>query len=85
MYQFLTIILQIAVGAAAGWITAKIEKGRIVGPLWNVVFGILGAVAGGALIEAIGLVAVTFFAKLLVAVFGAATVLLIVQKLKERF
>ena len=43
------------VGLVAGWLAGKILKGDGYGPLMDVAMGICGAVAGGLLIESVGL------------------------------
>jgi uncharacterized membrane protein YeaQ/YmgE (transglycosylase-associated protein family) len=45
------ILLWIALGALAGWITGRLLNGNQYGPLVDIVMGIAGALGGGLLIH----------------------------------
>lgn len=77
----LNIILWILMGALAGWIASMIMKRDAqMGALANIVVGIIGALIGGFIMNAVGASGVTGFNiySLLVAIGGAIVLLFIV-------
>ncbi len=83
----MNIIVWIIFGAIAGWLASKImstddEQGAIA----NIVVGILGAVAGGFIMEAVGSSGVTGFniRSFLVAILGAVVLLGIYKMVRAR-
>lgn len=81
------IITWIIFGGLAGWIASMLTgtNGQQ-GVLGNIIVGIIGAVIGGFLFELLGGEGVTGFNlwSLLVAIAGAALLLLIVKPLRDR-
>jgi uncharacterized membrane protein YeaQ/YmgE (transglycosylase-associated protein family) len=73
----------IVLGLISGFIASKIVNASGQGVFMDIVLGIIGAVAGGWLFNAIGQMGVTGvnFYSILVAVFGAVVVLLIYHAL----
>jgi len=69
----------IVLGLIAGWIGSHIVDNGGKGPLLDMVLGIVGAVVGGAIFNALGAVPVTGFNlySLFVAVVGSVVVLVI--------
>lgn len=83
----MNIIVWIIFGAIAGWLASKImgtddEQGAIA----NIVVGILGAVAGGFIMEAVGSSGVTGFniRSFLVAILGSVILLGIYKMVRSR-
>lgn len=78
------IILWIIFGAIAGWVASMVMK-TSGGLLWDVVFGIIGAVVGGFLMGLIGQSGVTGFNvySLVVAVIGACVVIFVGRALHK--
>jgi uncharacterized membrane protein YeaQ/YmgE (transglycosylase-associated protein family) len=78
------LIVFLIVGALAGWIAAKMVRGRGFGLLGNIVLGILGAVVAGYLLPQLGFTAGGgFFASLLHATIGAVVLLFVVRLVKN--
>jgi len=80
------ILIWVLLGALAGWI-ASIIMGRNaqMGALANIVVGIVGAVIGGFLMNAVGAAGVTGFNlySILVAIGGAVVLLFIVGLMRR--
>jgi uncharacterized membrane protein YeaQ/YmgE (transglycosylase-associated protein family) len=75
----MSILGWIVLGLIAGWIGSNIVDNGGRGPLLDMVLGIIGAVVGGAIFNALGAVPVTGFNlySLFVAVVGAVIVLVV--------
>jgi uncharacterized membrane protein YeaQ/YmgE (transglycosylase-associated protein family) len=69
----------IVLGLIAGWIGSNIVDNGGKGPLLDIVLGIVGAVVGGAIFNALGALPVTGFNlySLFVAVIGSVVVLVV--------
>jgi uncharacterized membrane protein YeaQ/YmgE (transglycosylase-associated protein family) len=82
----MSIIGWIVLGLIAGWIGSNIVDNGGKGPLLDMVLGIVGAVVGGAIFNALGAVPVTGFNlySLFVAVVGAVVVLVVYHALLGR-
>jgi uncharacterized membrane protein YeaQ/YmgE (transglycosylase-associated protein family) len=82
----MSILGWIVLGLIAGWIGSNIVDNGGKGPLLDMVLGIIGAVVGGAIFNALGAVPVTGFNlySLFVAVVGAVVVLVIYHALLGR-
>lgn len=79
------IILWIVFGALAGWIASLIMKtDSQQGPLMNIIVGIIGAVVGGFVMNAVGQSGVSGFNlySLLVAIGGAIVLIAIVRMVR---
>lgn len=66
--SFLTFLL---IGAAAGWITGLITKGRGFGLAGNIIVGIIGAFLGGFCLGLLGISASGIVGQLIFAVLGS--------------
>jgi uncharacterized membrane protein YeaQ/YmgE (transglycosylase-associated protein family) len=66
--SFLTFLL---IGAAAGWITGLITKGRGFGLAGNIIVGIIGAFLGGFCLGLLGISASGIIGQLIFAVLGS--------------
>ncbi len=51
----MVILYWLLIGAAAGWISGLIMKGRGFGVMGNIIVGILGSIIGGWLFNVIGI------------------------------
>jgi uncharacterized membrane protein YeaQ/YmgE (transglycosylase-associated protein family) len=79
-----TLIGILIVGAIAGWLAAKLVKGRGFGLLGNIVVGILGALLAGWLLPRLGFSAGTgALGGILRATFGAVVLLVAVKLVKQ--
>jgi len=65
---FLSFLL---VGAAAGWLSGMLIKGRGFGPLGNILVGIVGAFIGGFVLGVLGIHASGLVGQLIFATLGA--------------
>lgn len=82
----INFIVWILFGALAGWIASMImKKDASMGALANIIVGILGAMIGGFIMQALGGSGVTGFNfySLAVAVGGAIVLLLLVNALRR--
>ncbi len=79
------IILWIVFGAIAGFIASNI-MGKGEGLLWDIILGIVGAIVGGFIMNALGYAGVTGFNlySTIVAVIGAIIVIYIGRLLRQR-
>ena len=82
----MSILAWIVLGLIAGFIASKIVGGSGQGLLLDIVLGIVGAVVGGYLFSALGVMGVTGFNlySMFVAVVGAALVLWIYHAVAGR-
>ena len=76
----------IVLGLIAGWIGSNIVDNGGKGPLLDIVLGIVGALVGGAIFDALGALPVTGFNlySLFVAVIGAVVILVIYHAVAGR-
>ena len=80
------ILIWVLLGALAGWIASMITgRNAQMGALANIVVGIVGAVIGGFLMNAVGAAGVTGFNlySILVAIGGAVVLLFIVGLMRR--
>jgi uncharacterized membrane protein YeaQ/YmgE (transglycosylase-associated protein family) len=82
----MSIIGWIVLGLISGWIGSHIVDNQGKGPLLDIVLGIVGALVGGAIFNAIGALPVTGFNlySLFVSVVGAVVVLVAYHALLGR-
>jgi uncharacterized membrane protein YeaQ/YmgE (transglycosylase-associated protein family) len=72
------------IGLAAGWIAGQVMKGRGFGPIGNIVVGVVGAIVGGLLFDALGISASSStLGALVTAVLGAIVLLALVGALRK--
>ena len=69
----------ILIGIAAGWLASQIMKGRSSGILTNLIMGVIGAILGGVIFDAVGLQAVGKLGHLISATVGAIVLILLLQ------
>ncbi len=84
--MLLNILLWIVFGALAGWIASIVMKADAqMGALGNIIVGIVGAVIGGFIMNALGGTGVTGFNlySLLVAIGGAIVLLFLVRVIRR--
>ena len=72
----------ILIGIAAGWLASQIMKGRSSGILTNLIMGIIGAILGGVIFDAVGLQAVNSLGRLISATVGAIVLILLLRILR---
>jgi uncharacterized membrane protein YeaQ/YmgE (transglycosylase-associated protein family) len=86
MEQKMSILGWIVLGLLAGWIGSHIVDNGGKGPLLDMLLGLVGAIVGGAIFNAIGALPVTGFNlySLFVAVVGAVVVLVIYHAIAGR-
>jgi uncharacterized membrane protein YeaQ/YmgE (transglycosylase-associated protein family) len=77
------LIWMLVIGAVAGWLAGLVMKGRGFGILGNIVVGVVGAVIGGFLFNAVGIAFWGLLGTLLVAFIGAVILLFIVGLIKR--
>lgn len=78
--EFLWFIL---IGLAAGWLAGQIMKGSGFGVIGDIVVGVIGALLGGFLFNALGLFAGGLIGSLIVATVGAIVLLYILRLIKK--
>jgi uncharacterized membrane protein YeaQ/YmgE (transglycosylase-associated protein family) len=78
-----SLIIFLAIGAAAGWIAGLLTKGRGFGLIVNTLVGIVGAVLGGLLFDQLGIIAPGLIGTLVAAVIGAIVLLFVVRLIKS--
>lgn len=71
------------IGLAAGWIAGQIVKGGGGGLVTNLIVGVIGAILGGAIFEAVGLKAYGLLGSLITATVGAVLLLLLLGAIKK--
>jgi len=83
MITLTALIWMLVIGAIAGWLAGLVMKGRGFGILGNIVVGIVGAVIGGFLFNALGIAFWGLLGSLLVAFIGAVILLFIVGLIRR--
>lgn len=78
-----TLIIFLAIGAAAGWIAGHLTKGRGFGLIVNTLVGVVGAVLGGVLFKQLGVITTGLLGSLVAAVVGAIILLFVVRLIKS--
>lgn len=72
------------IGAAAGWLTGLLTKGKSFGVAGNIIIGVLGAVVGGWLFGLLGIsTSGGLFGQLITAVAGALVLLWMARMVKK--
>ena len=79
--EFLWFIL---IGLAAGWIAGKLMKEGGFGVVGDLIVGVIGAILGGWLFRAAGIVAVNLIGQLIVATIGAMVLILLLRLIKKK-
>ena len=79
-----SLLIFLAVGAAAGWLAGQLVKGGGFGLLWNIILGIIGGVVGGWLFGVMGISAGGgLVGSLVTAVVGAVVVVFVASLFKK--
>lgn len=79
-----SLLIFLAIGAAAGWLAGLLMRGGGFGLLGNIVVGVIGAVFGGWLFGVLSIAAgAGLVGSLVTAVVGAAVLLFIVGLIKR--
>jgi uncharacterized membrane protein YeaQ/YmgE (transglycosylase-associated protein family) len=73
----------ILIGIAAGWLAGKILRGVGFGLIGDLIVGVIGALVGGALFDALGISAAGLLGSLIVATVGAIVLLLLLRLIKR--
>jgi uncharacterized membrane protein YeaQ/YmgE (transglycosylase-associated protein family) len=82
----IVVIIWLVIGVIAGWLSSRIEMGGGLGPIWELIVGIVGAVIAGYTLPLLG-----FFtgggliAAIVNAVIGAVVFLVLVRLCKLMF
>lgn len=79
MHMIGEILGYLAIGLAAGWLASVLVKGRGLGVGGDILVGIVGAVVGGLIFNALGIAAAGTIGSFVSAVIGAVILLLIVR------
>jgi uncharacterized membrane protein YeaQ/YmgE (transglycosylase-associated protein family) len=82
--EFTSLLAALIVGAIAGWLAGVIFKGRGFGLAGNVVVGIVGAVIGGFLFDALGIRAESILGAIIISTIGAGILLYAASFIKKR-
>ena len=77
------LVWVLLIGAVAGWLAGLIMKGRGFGLVGNIVVGILGALVGGWLFSALGLVSYGTIGSLVTSLIGAVVLLGVIALVKR--
>ena len=79
----MNIILFLLIGLVAGWLAGKIMKGKGFGLVGNLVVGIVGALIGGFVFNALNIAFAGIIGSLIAAVVGALILLWIIGLIKK--
>lgn len=79
----MNFLIQLVLGALAGWVASLIMKSRS-SLLWNILVGAVGGLLGGWLAKAIGIGAQNRLGSFLVAVAGACVLIFLVRLIRGK-
>ncbi|MEK6201758.1 MAG: GlsB/YeaQ/YmgE family stress response membrane protein [Desulfobulbaceae bacterium] len=77
------LLIFIATGAVAGWLSGIIMKGRGFGLLGNILIGIIGGVVGGFLLRMLAMASGGIIGSIVIATVGAVALLFLVGFIKK--
>ena len=77
------LVIFLAIGAVAGWLSGTIMKGGGFGLLGNIVVGIIGAVVGGSAFGFLGITAGGILGSIITATVGAVILLFVIGLIKK--
>lgn len=77
------LIIFLAIGAIAGWITGMILKGRSYGLVGNIVIGVIGAIIGGYLFEWLDVTTQGIGGSIVTATVGAVALVLLLGMIRK--
>lgn len=75
----MNIVWFLIIGTLAGWIAGELYKGSGFGLIGNLAVGVVGAVVGGFLFDALNIGAYGLLGSLIMAVIGAFVLLFIIN------
>ena len=79
----IVVLIWLVIGVLAGWLSSRIVMGGGLGPIWDIIVGIVGAVIAGYVLPLLGLyTGGGLFAAIVNAVIGAVIFLVIVRLCK---
>ena len=76
------LIWEICIGILAGFLAGKIMRGQGYGILIDLLLGLVGAIVGGVLFGAIGLVAYGLLGRIVISTAGAVILIWLVRRLR---
>lgn len=79
----MNIILFLLIGLVAGWLAGKIMKGKGFGLVGNLVVGVVGALIGGFVFNALNISFAGIVGSLIAALVGALILLWIIGLIKK--
>lgn len=79
----MNIILFLLIGLVAGWLAGKIMKGKGFGLVGNLIVGVIGALIGGFVFDALGIAFAGIVGSLIAALVGALILLWIIGLIKK--
>ena len=81
--DLMSLVIFLAIGAAAGFLAGNIMKGSDFGLVNNMIIGVIGAVSGGFVFGLLGISAGGLIGSLITAVVGAVILLYLAPKIKK--
>ena len=81
--DLMSLVIFLAIGAAAGVLAGNIMKGSDFGLVNNMIIGVIGAVIGGFVFGLLGISAGGLIGSLITAVVGAVILLYLAPKIKK--
>lgn len=83
MITFQSLVVQLIIGAVAGWLDGLIMQGRGFGLVGNIVVGIVGALVGGIVFSQLGIPMGGWVRDIIGATIGAVILLFIIGLVKK--
>lgn len=83
VFELDSLALFLLVGLAAGWVASSLVRGQAAGAAQSLVVGVVGAILGGVIFNALGLRITGPLGSLVVAASGAVVLLLVVEFVSE--
>ena len=77
------LLVFLAIGAVAGWLSGTLMKGRGFGLFGNIIVGIIGAVIGGFIFGLLGISMGGLVGSIVTATAGAALLIFVVSIIKK--
>ena len=77
------ILIDIVIGLAAGWLAARIMKGRSYGLAGNLVVGVIGALIGPYIFALIGISLSGVIGELVMATVGAVALIYVIRLIRK--
>lgn len=77
------LLMFLLIGLAAGWLASVLMKGRGMGPVVDLVVGVIGALIGGFVFGLLGLAATGLIGAVIRATLGAVILLALLKALRK--